>query len=236
MIQLEGSDRHDFLQSLITNDIRKLETGKAVYACLLNPQGKFLHDFIIIEGCGFTMLDCEGGERALDLYKRLNMYRLRKDVQISVEEENIVYAVFGKSVGMADPRHHDMGFRTFEKPDLEEKPFTSWDERRIHLTIPDGSRDIAIERDNLLECRIDMFEGVSFDKGCYVGQEVTARIHHRGLVKKHLYTVTFEGKARSPFTDLENGGQMRSSSGQIGLALLKDEVAQTLMSNNKIIL
>lgn len=232
LIHLEGADRHDFLQGLITNDIRKLEPGKALYACLLTPQGKYLHDFFIHEGDGFTLIDCEGGARAQDLFKRLTMYRLRSDVQLSLEEKHDVYAMFGTKTGVADPRHPDMGYRTFEKPDIAEQQFEVWDKRRIELTIPDGSRDMEIERSTLLECNLDKVNAIDWDKGCYMGQELTARMHYRGLAKKHLFTVHGGEPLPAPGTELENGGAMRSSSGSIGLALLKDEEADKLKDDH----
>lgn len=234
LIHIEGEDRHKFLQGLVTNDVEHIPAGQAVYACLLTPQGKFLHDFFVLEGQGFLLLDCEGGQRAQDLYKRLNMYRLRSKVTLSVEDHNDVYAVFGTqpATGAPDPRHPDMGWRAFEKPDgMEEKPFEEWDTRRICLAIPDGSSDMEPERATMLESNIDRLHGVSFDKGCYVGQEVTARMHYRGLAKKHLYGVEFKGAPPpEPGTDIHvNGkriGQMRSSCGQMGIALLKDEAIE----------
>lgn len=236
LIHIEGGDRKDFLQGLVTNDIRKLEPGKILYACLLTPQGKFLHDFFIHEGEDFLLLDCEGGHRAQDLYDRLNRYRMRADVRISMEKEQAVYAISGprtSGTSLPDPRHPSLGLRSFEKPDnFEEKPFAKWDILRITLVVPDGSRDMEEERSTLPECNIDKLNGVARDKGCYVGQEVTTRMHHRGLVKKHLYAVRFDGAAPPPFTDIEvNGrtaGNMRSSCGDIGLALLKDDTLKEL--------
>lgn len=231
LIHLEGEDRVDFLQGLVSNDMDKLAPGKLLYACLLSPQGKFLHDFFIHDGGGFLLLDCEGGERAQDLYTRLNRYRLRAKVQISVEEQHDVYAVFDGE-GLADPRHPDMGARTFEKPALEEKLFEEWDKRRIALGIPDGSRDMQVERSTLIECNLDRLNAVDWDKGCYVGQELTARMHHRGLAKRHLYPVQITGNAPAPFTDIEINrklvGNMRSHCGDIGLALLKDDALEEL--------
>lgn len=231
LIHIEGPDRKDFLQGLVSNDIAKLKAGTALYACLLTPQGKFLHDFFIHDGDGFLLIDCEGGTRAQDLFKRLTLYRLRSDVQISVEEQNDVYAAFGAADGIPDPRHNEMGNRSFEKPDCEEKDFTAWDEHRITLTIPDGSRDMVVERSTLLECNLDKLNAIDWKKGCYMGQELTARMHYRGLAKKHLYTVRGD-TLPVPFTELDNGGEMRSSCGNIGLALLKDETAATLKEDN----
>lgn len=215
LLQLEGADRHDFLQGLITNDMRKLSSSNPLYACLLSPQGKFLHDFFVIERNDVTFIDCEGGDRAQDLYNRLNMYRLRADVQISIERENDVYAIFGiPGLGIPDPRHPDMGRRFFEKPEgMEEKPFEEWDKRRIALTLPDGSRDLIIDKSTMDEAHMDAIGAVSYDKGCYVGQELTARMHYRGLGKKHLKTVDINS--------LPEKAELRSSCGDIGLALVK---------------
>lgn len=221
LIHLEGEDRVSFLQGLISNNVEQAAPDRIVYACLLTPQGKFLHDFFIHAGDGFLLLDCEGGDRARDLYERLLKFRLRAKVKISVEEHNKVYAIFASAEGLADPRHDEMGRRSFEKPAMDEKPFEEWDRLRISKTIPDGSRDMEIEKSTLLECGIDKLNGVDWNKGCYMGQELTARMHYRGLAKKHLYTVSLSS-AIAPFTDLPNGGQMRSSCGDTGLALLKD--------------
>jgi tRNA-modifying protein YgfZ len=228
LIHIEGEDRVSFLQGLVSNDVTKLQSGTIQYSCLLTPQGKFLHDFFIHAGDDFLLLDCEGGARAKDLYDRLVKFRLRAKIKISVEEHNPVHAVFGADDGFPDPRHADMGRRAFAKPDLEERPFQEWDHLRISLCIPDGSRDLELEKSTLLEAHIDKLNGVDWNKGCYMGQELTARMHYRGLAKKHLYTVTFRDKTPAPFSDLVNGGQMRSSCGDIGLALLKDGASTCL--------
>jgi len=215
LIHLEGEDRHDFLQHLITNDMQKLSSQAPLYAWFLTPQGKFLHDFYVIEGDGFTLIDCEGGARAQDLYKRLKKFRLRAKVQISVEESNDVYVDFDFN-------------RSFEKPDGEEKTLAEWDAHRIRAGIPDGSRDLIPEKDTPLECNLDKLNGVSFDKGCYIGQEITARMNLRDIVRKHLRTVEItSGPTPEAFVDIHlNGklvGNMRSSSGNLGLAMIKDE-------------
>jgi len=229
LIHVEGTDRYDFLQGLISNDVHKLERDKIIYACLLTPQGKFLHDFFVIEGDGFLLIDCEGGARADDLYNRFNKYRLRSDVFLSVEEEHPVYAVMGESdLGLVDPRHFKMGRRVFEKPDLPEAEFSEWDLERIMLGIADGSRDMEVERSTLLECNVHKFNGVDWEKGCYMGQELTARMYHRSLGKKSLRTIKSAAPFPAPFTDIYAGemliGNMRSSCGDIGLAVLKNDL------------
>lgn len=237
LIHIEGEDRIEFLQGLVSNDVTKLKEQKILYACLLTPQGRFLHDFFMHHGDGFILLDCEGGERANDLYEQLNKYRLRADVFLSVEESTPVYAVFGANIGLPDPRHFKMGNRSFEKPDLPEESFNEWDKERIALGIPDGSRDMKITKSTLLECGIDKLNGIDFDKGCYMGQELTARMHYRNLGKKHLQVLKFDGmEPPAPYTDIHlNGeiiGNMRSSCGNIGLAIIKDKAIESLKNGS----
>lgn len=228
-IHIEGPDRFSFLQGLITNDIEVLKTEPVLYACLLSPQGKFLHDFFVSQAEDVCFLDCEGGARAHDLYERLNRYRMRAEVQISIEEQHLVYAVYGQTPqpGYPDPRHPDMGWRSFVKPEgIHEESFDVWDRRRIAFRIPDGSRDMVPEKSTLLEYRIDELGGISYKKGCYVGQEITARMHYRGLVKKRLSVIQKETSLPDPGTAIEDDdgkkiGEMRSSCSNIGLALLK---------------
>lgn len=249
LVVVGGADRGRFLQNLVTNDVGLLETEPVVYAALLTPQGKFLHDFFMISGNGSIFLETEGGARAEDLARRLNLYRLRADVTITVVPRVRVLAQmsgaphpppFPESRIYPDPRDPEMGFRVLILPSgtLSEiiesnKAFDVWDRRRIALRIPDGSRDIVLEQDNIIETGLGRLNGVSFTKGCYVGQEVTARLNHRGLSKKHLYALHAARPLPPPGTDirLSDGrlvGQMRSSRADLGLALLRDDLVAAL--------
>lgn len=229
LVKVSGPDRRGFLQGLVSNDVNFLDSQPCVYACLLNAQGKFLHDFFMTEKDDTIFLECEGGARAEDLARRLSMYKLRAKVEIAVEADVAVYVLYhplpdasrlslslqgegSRERIWPDPRHPAMGYRSFEKPQLEERPFEIWDRHRILLTVPDGSRDMIPEKSTLLESNIDKLNGVSFEKGCYVGQELTSRMHYRGLAKKHLYTVKLP---------MEVEGELRSSCGDVGLALLR---------------
>lgn len=234
LIHIEGDDRVDFLQGLVSNDVTKLQEKKILYACLLTPQGRFLYDFFMIHGDGFILLDCEGGLRAQELYESLHKYRLRSKVQLSVEKENAIYTIFNADIGLPDPRHFKMGTRSFEKPDdMAQEHFEEWDQQRIILGIPDGSRDMKITKSTLIECNIDKLNGVDWDKGCYMGQELTARMHYRNLGKKHLQVLKFKDVPPLPaFSDIEIDdkviGNMRSSCGQIGLAIINDSALEEL--------
>lgn len=235
LIRVSGADAFRFLQNLVTNDLSLLDSQPLLHACLLTPQGKFLHDFFISRDGDDYLLDCEGGPRTSDLLKRLTVYRLRSQVSMTAEERNPVYIVFNGE-GTADPRHPVLGARSFLKPDLPEKPFADWDELRIRLNVADGSRDAELEKSTLEE--LNMADtAVSFTKGCYVGQELTARMEHRGLAKKHLYALGF---AETPpvygatVTDSDGNeiGEMRSSCAHVGMALLRDEAVETLRGHD----
>ena len=249
-LHIEGADRHTFLQGLITNDMGKLSSNTLLYACLLNAQGKFLHDFFVIEGDGFLMLDCEGGERTQDLYKRLMMYHLRADVQITAEDSNDVYAIGGDNTsGLKDPRHPGMGRRSLERPEnMEESSFDQWDKLRITHCIPDGSRDLIPASSTMDEARMDQINAIDYSKGCYIGQELTARMHYRGLGKKHLYTLhildnktvlepqsgrqfSYDDKALIDDTG-KTVGDIRSSCGDLGIALIKDSALTIVKEEN----
>jgi folate-binding protein YgfZ len=230
LIYIEGDDRYVFLQNLITNDINTLEKNPVLYSCLLTPQGKFLFDFFIIKADKYLIIDCEGEERGKELYSRLNLYRLRSKVTLSLEENANIYAgtlPLPPKGSLKDPRNPQIGWRSFEKPEEAESPFDVWDRYRIRLGIPDGSRDMIPDKSTLLECNIDKLNGVSFEKGCYVGQEVTARMKYRGLTKKHLYAVEFSPPYLEAFSDIHLNekkiGQVHSANKELGLALLKDE-------------
>lgn len=239
-IEVAGDDRRDFLQNLITNDIDLAVEGQAIYACLLTPQGKFLHDFIIIndkEQNRYLLL-CEAA-RADDLLRRLTLYKLRARIALkSLKDELQLWFQWGEGAadGIADPRHERLGRWTLAarggtRPHLAGS-VTDWavyNRHRISLCIPEGSLDLEPERSTLLDFGIDRLNGISWTKGCYTGQEVTARMNYRGLVRKHLAVVeaTDGGALPSSGTDIRCGddlaGVIKSVQGNIGLALINGE-------------
>lgn len=235
-ITISGPDAAAFLQGLITADINALNASTPLlYSCLLTPNGKFLHDFFIFRQDDAFVLDCEGGDRAAHLAKILGMYKLRAQINIACETQTDVFLIIGRpdAPGLRDSRHPEMGLRAYERPDgLTEQPFAVWDRHRIERLIPDGSRDMAPERATLAEFGLDRLGAVSYEKGCYLGQELTARMHYRGLAKKHLRKVT--GKdlpARDTPLHAPDGkivGEMGSSCGDLGLALIKKDYTNDL--------
>jgi folate-binding protein YgfZ len=226
ILRLSGPDRAQFLQGLVSNDVTAVQPCSPVYACLLTPQGKFLHDFFLIADGDSLLIDCEGDRRA-DLLSRLKMYKLRSKIELTdVTDEFTVYG----GIGLPDPRLPALGRRLLA-PKGEalgvDISFDVYDRLRIGLAVPYGSRDMDIGKAILLENNIDLLNGVSWTKGCYTGQELTARTHYRGLIKKRLCPVRIDGVTPATGTPLiENGvevGEMRSSNGDLGLALLKLE-------------
>ena len=215
-VSVHGEDSERFLQGLITQDISLLSIQPLIYACLLTPQGKFLYDFFIRKDNDAFILDCEGGERGVSLLKRLSMYRLRSKVTLELTEISDVWQVWGGEYNglLPDPRLPALGYRTYTPPKgLKEATFDQWDEYRIRHEIPDGSRDLIPEKSFLHEGRLDDLHAVSYTKGCYVGQELVSRMHHRGLTKKILKCVAL--------ADLPEDAELRSSCNGIGLALVR---------------
>jgi folate-binding protein YgfZ len=261
LISVSGADARTFLQGLISNDIEKATPGRAIYAALLTPQGKFLHDFFIAVHGAELLLDCEAA-RLPDLGQRLAAYRLRAAVVLAdASEDYLIAAVLGHDAtarlglpetpgacrdfagGLAfvDPRRAALGARVLlpaagghaplEAAGLPAAPFEVYERERLRLGLPDGSRDLEVEKAILLEGDFEALHGVDFGKGCYVGQELTARTKFRGLIKRRLMPVRIEGPPPAPGTPLhfagKEAGEMRTSLGDAGLALIRlDRLAE----------
>jgi folate-binding protein YgfZ len=187
--QNDGEDVAGFLQGLVTQDV----TGKLpVWAGLLTPQGKTLFDFLVWPaGHGELLLDCEA-EAADDLIRRLSMYRLRRNIGIARDDTLGVYwqAELGDG-GAPDPRLHELGQRWIAKTDPDDKSADdAWRRHRLALGVPEGRAEMA---DILwLETNAAELNGVSFSKGCYVGQENTARMNWRQKVNRRLVVVPLD--------------------------------------------
>ena len=253
VLAIAGPDRVSFLQGLVSNDTTRISDQRAVYAALLTPQGKYLHDFLMVESGDAIWLDAETA-RLGDLKRRLSIYRLRAKVTIEERTDLAVAAVFGGAafglsndagaacalnggVAFTDPRLPALGTRVFLPRDrirqelseagASEADFAAYDRLRLSFGIPDGSRDLVLDKSILLESGFDELHGVDWDKGCYIGQELTARTKYRGLIKKRLFPVQIDGPAPEPgaiiTSDGQDAGEMRSSRDGLGLALLRLE-------------
>ncbi len=252
VVSVRGADNRTFLQGMISQDIERVGPETAAYGAFLTPQGKYLHDFCITGHDGAILLDCEAA-RADDLVARLSRYRLRADVALAVDPGLVVAVVFGGDIpeglegkpGSAtafasgslfvDPRHAGLGCRailprpgagqSLTAAGFEPGSYDAYESLRISLTVPDGSRDLDVEKTVLLEANFDILNGIDWNKGCYLGQELTARTKYRGLVKRRLVTVAVDGAPPSPGTSVESDGKavgiLHSVSGNRAIASLR---------------
>ncbi|MFV3076432.1 YgfZ/GcvT domain-containing protein [Niveispirillum fermenti] len=243
IIAIGGPDRVAFLQGLISNDVTRAGQDRAIWAALLTAQGKYLHDFILFADNDRLLLDVEASRRE-DLLRRLRMYKLRSKVELTdLSDEYRVLADPGPADAPAgqvipvaggwslvDPRHAGLGRRLVLRADATPAAtgaFATWDRARLLLGIPDGTRDLVVEKSILLDNGFDELHAIAWDKGCYVGQELTARTKYRGLVKKRLLPVAVDGPLPEPGTpvtaDGTEVGEIRSGCGDRALALIRLE-------------
>lgn len=229
-----------FLQGLVSNDVAAAGPGRAVWAALLTPQGKYFADFFIrLAGDSETLLlDCAAGE-ADAVAARLGRFRLRAKVEIAPVAAH-VHAVWdgAPEAGMdavPDPRLPEAGFRVLAAAPLAgNADATDYDRHRLALGLPDGARDLEPERSVLLEAGFDELGGVSWTKGCYMGQELTARTRYRGLIKRRLVPVALRDGALPPpgtplLADGREAGTMRSGLEAAGLATVRLEHLRTTL-------
>ena len=254
VLAVSGEDRVAFLQGLVSNDVERVTPDQAVYAAFLTPQGKFLFDFIVVDDGERLLLDCEAA-RLADFAKRLRIYKLRSKVELTdVSESFQVFAVHGDGalaalgwasgaaagasvpclggLAIADPRLAALGARlilpvnaNLSSLSLALGTLDDYDRRRIQLGIPDGSRDMEVDKTVLLEAGFDELNGVDWKKGCYMGQELTARTKYRGLVKRRLMPITTDGPLPPPGTritlDGRDAGEIRSTQGDMAMAMVR---------------
>lgn len=192
VIRITGDDRLNFLQGIVTQDMRKVASDSLLYGCFLTPQGKYLVDFFVIEQGDGVLLDVA---TALipDFIKRLTMFKLRSKVTIEdMSDTYRLYAFWGEGDmpdgALIDPRYVGMGTRLITDQKIDVSVQADYDLWQMQNGVPDVL-DFERERTSMLEANMDLLHAVSWDKGCYMGQELTARTHYRGLVKKRLYPV-----------------------------------------------
>ena len=256
LIAIEGKDAATFLQGVVSNDATKVTDSQSLYSAFLTPQGKFLHDFFMSKLEGALILDCEGPRQAdlvkrLKFYKLRSRIAIADR-----REEHVVALVFGAGAAEAldlpdipgatkaidggivyrDPRLSDIGARAVLRRDrafdvltaagLTEAGMDDYDILRISLGLPDGSRDMRVNKAILLENGFDELGGVDWGKGCYMGQELTARTKYRALIKSAFCPSRSPMARRRPATRLWPARNKRarcSVSGRSALALLRLE-------------
>ena len=220
LLRLTGPDARDFLQGLITNDVNKADQG-LVYAALLTPQGKFIADFFVAAQDGGFILDV-ASDVAPTLAQRLTMYRLRADVQIDECPLSVSRGTGTTPVGaLSDPRHPDLGWRHFT--DTAQSDDTNWDALRVAHVIPETGIELTPDT-YILEAGFERLNGIDFRKGCYVGQEIAARMKHKTELKKGLAQVQITGAAPVGTDITADGkavGTLYTQSGDLGIAYLR---------------
>ncbi len=253
ILAISGIDSRSFLQGLISNDIDKVSETRSIYATFLTPQGKYLFDFFISQLDSSLLIECES-DRLPDFMKRLRLYTLRADVEIIDRSDALdVIACWGENAAGAaglensagcsnalpggticvDPRLAEAGLRAILPAGVSEidgveaasTNMGSYDAHRLLLGLPQSGTDLIVDKSILLESGLDELNSIDWEKGCYMGQEVTARSKYRGLVKKRLMPVNIDGPAPLAGAIIMAGdqkaGEMRSSSGGKGIALMR---------------
>jgi len=254
VVRITGDDTETFLQGLISNDIRRADGTHGLYAALLTPQGKYLFDFFIIRDGDALLVDCYRED--IDLFvKKLTMFKLRSRVTLKdVSTDYDVYTFFGANVAATlsmesdqhktdegcilytDPRLEQAGVRGFVPSSVD---LTSWGEdasddiyqyHRISLGLVETPLDLIKDKSILLESGFDELSGVDWKKGCYMGQELTARTKYRGLIKKRLIPIKITDGAPEPGSMISYAGKtvgdIRSISGDMAIAMLKLDAIQ----------
>ena len=184
LLRVSGEDVRGFLQGLVTNDLAALASERPLWAGLLSAQGKALFDFILWADGADVLLDCEAAQRD-GLARRLGLYRLRRPIAIAPDDRLAVHwATDGE--GPADPRLPALGRRWLARSG---EPATGWLEHRLRFGVTEGMAELGQDKTLWLECNAAELRGVSFSKGCYVGQENTARMNWRQKVNRRLVVV-----------------------------------------------
>jgi len=249
-LSIEGEDSNEFLQNLITNDINKCSEDNIIYSCLLSPQGKFLSDFFIFKKDEKYLIETHSFFYE-KLLKKLNLYKLRSKVHINEVNNLHSYSVFGDIqkdqdtfIFNSDPRNKNIGLKLIhlkKNPEifdnLNEINEEKYHQILIQNTVPLSHYDLEENKSLLLENNFENLNSISWDKGCYVGQEITARMKYRALLKKKIYSL--EIKEGSPLIgqvikDDENEfGKIISIKNDSVLAMLKIELAEIKINTKK---
>jgi hypothetical protein len=239
VIEVAGTDATGFLQRLITNSVLNIPMGEGRYAGLLTPQGKLLFDFFVVplpEGpeAGY-LIDC-ASEQTADLVKRLNLHKMRANIAIEDKSKKFaVAAIFHgeapaiEGVFYRDTRGPSMGLRVIAPREalakLDRGEASRYEAHRIAQGVPKGGVDFVHGNAFVHDVNLDLMNGVDFKKGCYVGQEVVARVRYRNSARKRIARIHFDGPAPEQGTQIAAGetiiGQVGSTAGAEGLAMVR---------------
>lgn len=209
IVTIEGADALAFLQGVVTNDVLPLAKGPGiVWTALLSPQGKYLADFFVVQPAEGTLLLDLPEPLAEATLRRLSMYRLRADVRFSDSALQVGRGIGAMPAGaLPDPRHPALGWRNYA-PDAADQPDVDWTALRVEHLIPESGSELIPDDSYILEAGFERLHGVDFRKGCYVGQEVTARMKHKTELRKGLARVTVNGDAPAGTQILRDGREV----------------------------
>ena len=229
ILSVTGPDRETFLQGLISNDVTRAKDS-IIYAALLTPQGKYIADFFVIGRPDDILIDV-ASPLAATLTQRLSMYKLRAQVQINATSLHVSRGTGPSPTGaLPDPRHSALGWRLYGDSILPDD--TDWNAIRVRYCIPETGIELTSDS-YILESGFEALHGVDFRKGCYVGQEVTARMKHKTELKKGLTKVTVTGPA-DPGTDITSDGKpagtLLTRSGNQAIAYLRFDRAENMQA------
>lgn len=248
VVSVTGPDAEKLLQNIITADMDWLAEKPAIHAALLIPQGKMMFEFFVVKaGDGFRLETSRA--KAADLVKRLGLYKLRANVVIADDSAGYeVLAAWGEAapqvdgaIVYADPRLPALGWRIIAPrgavtPTAEA---ADYHEHRIGLGVPEAEKDYPLGDAYPHEALLDQLGGVSFKKGCYVGQEVVSRMQHRGTARKRVVRVVAASALPAPGAEIGDGetvvGTLGSVAGHEGLALVRlDRAAEVMAKGHRL--
>ena len=226
---VSGPDAKSFLQNLVTNDVTKLSKN-IIYSALLSPQGKLVTDFFLLDSGQDILIDVNS-QVSEALLKLLSLYKLRAEISIEKTDLKVSTGIKNKpQKALEDPRHPNMGWRYYSKKDISEKNI-DWKNLRIENLIPEFGKELSSDS-YILEYGFEKLNGVDFRKGCYVGQEVTARMKHKSKLRKGLTIVETKGSVPFDTPVYANDklvGKVFSSTSSRALAYLRFELATKKM-------
>tara|TARA_Y100001968_G_C19344970_1_gene711550 strand:+ start:379 stop:1176 length:798 start_codon:yes stop_codon:yes gene_type:complete len=204
VIELSGPDSQNFLQNLITNDVN-IENDTLIYSALLTPQGKYLFDFFVLKRAWDNFLIDINSTFSCSFIKRLIVYRLRSNVKMEKTNFKVFLGFENKPKdAFIDPRCIEMGWRLYLTPQVQDLKYEKFDKNifdflRVKFCVPESGIELQQEKTFVLEAGFERMSGVSFVKGCYVGQEVTAKMKHRTELKRGLVTVELDNAKTSSY-------------------------------------
>jgi len=256
-LSISGEDRGNFLQDLITNDIHKCDSTNSIYSCLLTPQGKFIADFFIIDHENSYLIETHK-KFAEDLINKLKIYKLRAKVEINIVNDLLSLSIIKNNdllqsetdvLLFKDPRNEKLGNKVFvaknkfkeieKKYNLIEDNFEKYRELLIKNLIPFSSEDLIQDKSLLLENNFDKINAIDWEKGCYVGQEITARMKYRALLKKSIRAVEIisghVNRGNQINFNQNKVGEIISSFNKLAIAMLKIEDTKNIFLNKEIL-